>query len=72
MSDKDLYVDTTREELIESLHLDYVIGDYEGDKLVGIATFIDARNTSRNLGKKFGGKPNKMMIVIVSVISIAF
>ena len=59
MSDKDLYVDTTREELIESLHLDYVIGAYEGDKLVGIATFIDARNTSRNLGKKFGGKPNE-------------
>lgn len=57
MANKDLYVDTTRSELIETLHMDYVLGAYDGDKLIGVATFIDNRNCDRNLGKKFGGKP---------------
>jgi len=57
MDNKDWYVDTTRTELIETLHMDYVLGAYDGDKLIAIATFIDNRNCNRNLGKKFGGKP---------------
>ena len=50
----DIYVNTTRNELIESLHMDYVLGAYEGDRLVGVATFIDNRKTERNLGASFG------------------
>jgi ribosomal protein S18 acetylase RimI-like enzyme len=53
----ELYVDTTRSELIESLHMDYVLGAYDGDTLVAVATIIDNRVCSRNLGKKCGAKP---------------
>ena len=54
MSDNTMYVNTTRQELIESLHMDYVLGAYDGDRLVGVATFIDNRKTDRNLGSKMG------------------
>ena len=49
-----MYVNTTRQELIEALHKDYVVGAYDGDRLVGVATFIDNRKTDRNLGSKMG------------------
>ena len=54
MDNKELLVDVTRNEFIESLHLDYVLGAYDEDKLVGVALIIDNRNTDRNLGVKFG------------------
>lgn len=57
LENKDLYVNTTRSELIETLHMDYVLGAYIDDKLVALATIIDNRNCDRNLGKKFNGKP---------------
>ena len=57
MEDGEMYVDTTRNELIESLHMDYVLGAYDGDQLVAVANIIDNRNCDRNLGQKFGQKP---------------
>lgn len=54
LSDTTMYVNTTRQELIEALHMDYVLGAYDGDCLVGVATFIDNRKTDRNLGAKMG------------------
>ena len=57
MSDPELYVDTTRSELIESLHMDYVLGAYDGDRLVAISITIDNRACDRNLGQKCGKKP---------------
>ena len=56
MPDKNMYVDTTRNELIESLHMDYVLGAYDGDKLVAVANVIDNRSCDRNLGQKCGEK----------------
>ena len=55
--DQDIYVNTSRHELIESLHMDYVLGAYDNDKLIAVATFIDNRKTDRNLGAKMGFKP---------------
>jgi len=54
MENKELLVDVTRNEFIESLHLDYVLGAYDDKKLVAIALIIDNRDTERNLGKKCG------------------
>ncbi len=59
IDDADIYVNTSRPELIESLHMDCVLGAYDGDKLVAVATFICNRKTDRNLGLKMGGKANK-------------
>ena len=59
MENKELLVDVTRNEFIESLHLDYVLGAYEQDKLVAVALIIDNRDTERNLAKKFGVDPLK-------------
>ena len=56
MPDGELYVDTTRSELIESLHMDYVLGAYDGDRLVAVAITIDNRSCDRNLGQKCGKK----------------
>ena len=56
MPDKEIYVDTTRNELIESLHLDYVLGAYDGERLVAVNINIDNRSTDRNLGQKLGNK----------------
>ena len=57
MENGEVYVDTLRHELIESLHMDYVLGAYDGDKLVAVATIIDNRACDRNLGQKCGAKP---------------
>ena len=54
MSDPTIYVNTTRPEFIEALHMDYVLGAYDGERLVGVATFVDNRKTDRNLGAKMG------------------
>lgn len=54
MENKELLVDVTRNEFIESLHLDYVLGAYDNNKLIGIALIIDNRDSDRNLGQKFG------------------
>lgn len=54
ISDTTMYVNTTRAELIECLHMDYVLGAYDGECLVAVATFIDNRKTDRNLGAKMG------------------
>ena len=54
ISDPTIYVNTTRPEFIEALHMDYVLGAYDGDRLVGVATFVDNRKTDRNLGAKMG------------------
>jgi GNAT superfamily N-acetyltransferase len=56
MPDANMYVDTTRSELIESLHMDYVLGAYDGDKLVAVANVIVNRSCDRNLGQKCGKK----------------
>lgn len=53
---KEIYVETTRNELIETLHMDYVLGAYDNERLVAIATCIVNRNCDRNLGKKNGKK----------------
>ena len=53
LSNKDIFVPLNRNEYIESLHLDYVLGAYEKDKLVAVAVIVDNRNSDRNLGKKF-------------------
>ena len=58
MPDGEMYVDTTRSELIESLHMDYVLGAYDGDKLIAVANVIDNRSCDRNLGQKCGKKPS--------------
>ncbi len=57
MADPELYVPTTRSELIESLHMDYVLGAYDGDRLVAVAISIDNRPCDRNLGQKCGKRP---------------
>ena len=54
MDDKELLVDETRNEFIESLHLDYVLGAYDDKKLVAVCIIIDNRNSTRNLGQKNG------------------
>lgn len=54
MDDKELLVDETRNEFIESLHLDYVLGAYDDKKLVAVCVIIDNRNSTRNLGQKNG------------------
>ena len=53
MEDKELLVEETRNEFIESLHLDYVLGAYDNNKLVAVCVIIDNRETDRNLGQKF-------------------
>ena len=52
MEDQELFVDVTRNEFIESLHLDYVLGAYDEDKLVAVALIITNRESDRNLAKK--------------------
>lgn len=52
MEDPELFVDVTRNEFIESLHLDYVLGAYDDDKLVAVALIITNRESDRNLAKK--------------------
>lgn len=52
MENKELFVDVTRNEFIESLHLDYVLGAYDEDTLVAVALIITNRETDRNLAKK--------------------
>ncbi len=54
MEDKELLVDETRNEFIESLHLDYVLGAYDNNKLVAVCVIIDNRESNRNLAQKFG------------------
>lgn len=54
MPDPEMYVETTRSELIESLHMDYVLGAYDGDRLVAVNISIDNRSCDRNLGQKCG------------------
>lgn len=54
MDDPEQYVPTSRNEWIESLHLDYVLGAYDGDILVAVADIIDNRQCTRNLGQKMG------------------
>ena len=54
MPDPEQYVCTDRPDWIDSLHLDYVLGAYDGDDLVGVALIIDNRRSPRNLGQKFG------------------
>lgn len=59
IDNSEIYVNTTRSELIECLHMDYVLGAYDGDKLVAVATFIDNRKTPRNLGATMGEKASE-------------
>ena len=54
MPDPEQYVPTERADWIESLHLDYVLGAYDDNKLVAVALIIDNRQSPRNLGQKCG------------------
>ena len=55
MSDKSLFFPLSREELVESMHLDTVLGAFSEDgQLAGFALFVINRQTSRNLGADAG------------------
>ena len=53
MENKELLAPITRTEYIESLHLDYVLGAYDKDELIGVALIVDNRKSERNLASKF-------------------
>lgn len=53
LDNKELCVPLTRNEYIESLHLDYVLGAYDKDELVAISVIVDNRKSDRNLATKF-------------------
>lgn len=51
LQDKTVFYPLSREELIESLHLDTVLGNFAPDgSLRGFALFVSCRNSPRNLG----------------------
>ena len=59
IDNKEILCPLTRNEFIESLHLDYVLGAYDNDQLVAVAVIVDNRNSERNLGLKFNYKANE-------------
>lgn len=55
LSDKSLFFPLSREELVESLHLDTVLGAFSKDQeLAGFALFVINRETPRNLSVDAG------------------
>jgi L-amino acid N-acyltransferase YncA len=53
LSDKDTFVQTTKEELAESLDEDFCIGAFSGDSLTAFTLMIINRATRRNLAYLF-------------------
>lgn len=58
----DIYCPLTREELLESLHLDLVLGVFaEGERLVAAAIIVKCRESDRNLAHDLGTDPGTTM-----------
>jgi ribosomal protein S18 acetylase RimI-like enzyme len=55
MPDKSLFFPLSREELVESMHMDTVLGAFSEDgQLAGFALFVNNRQTPRNLSADAG------------------
>lgn len=54
MPDKSMLCGSDREEILESLELDFCMGIFEGEKLAAFAQMVVNRDTPRNLGQKLG------------------
>ncbi len=57
LPDPALFYPLSREELLESMHLDKVIGAYAANELVGVAVIVRNREGARNLAAEAGFKP---------------
>lgn len=61
-TDSEIYCPLTREEILESLHLDTVLGAFDEDgELSGVAVLISNRKSSRNLAHDFQKAPENVL-----------
>lgn len=61
-TDSEIYCPLTREEILESLHLDTVLGTFDEDgELSGVAVLISNRKSSRNLAHDFQKAPENVL-----------
>lgn len=57
-TDSETYCPLTREEILESLHMDMVLGAFnEEDDLLGVAVLVSNRKSPRNLAQDFQKSP---------------
>ena len=61
-TDAEIYCPLTREEILESLHLDMVLGALDEDEeLLGVAVLISNRRSPRNLARDFQKSPESVL-----------
>ena len=61
-TDSEIYCPLTREEILESLHLDTVLGAFDEDgELSGVAVLISNRKSSRNLAQDLQKVPERVL-----------
>lgn len=59
LPDADIYYPLSRAEMLESLHLDTVLGAWAGDTLAAVAVIVSARDSERNLARETGCPPEQ-------------
>lgn len=59
LSDPELFYPLSRDEFLESLHLDEVVGVIHEDRLVAVAVIVKNRISPRNLASEIGCKPEE-------------
>lgn len=61
-TDPEIYCPLTREEILESLHLDTVLGALDKDgELLGVAVLVSNRKSPRNLAHDFQKSPESVL-----------
>lgn len=61
-ADSEIYCPLTREEILESLHLDTVLGAFDEDEeLLGVAVMVSNRKSQRNLAQDFHKAPESVL-----------
>ena len=61
LTGSDIFVETTREEMTESLSCDLCLGVYDADRLIAFGLMVCGRVTPRNLGTYLGYDDERLL-----------
>jgi len=59
IANKEWFVEITADEITESADMDFIIGAYDGARLVAFSLTVLNRDCDRSVGKKYGFDPEK-------------
>ena len=60
LMDKDIYFPLSRDEFLESFHVDRIFGIFSSEELVAVSVLVVNRDSARNLAKDFDILPAKI------------